>query len=248
MISANDTPVPAHSFLPFGDKAMTVQFGEGIDVAANEAVIRLGDALEAAPFIGLVELVPTYRSLLVIYDPLEVSGASVEDAITERLQNLSHSRTSQRRWVIPTWYGGEAALDLETLSQEKGITSDELIALHQSAEYRVFMIGFAPGFTYLGGVPEALHSPRMLKPRQLVPAGAIGIGGQQASINSVAGPSAWRFIGQTPVRAFDPAREQPFLFMAGDIIRFSSIPEPEAQDLFQRVAAGETIIEPEVNA
>lgn len=248
MTSTEKTLTPAPSFLPFGDSAVTVQFGEEIDADINDCVIRLGDTLQAAPFEGLVELVPTYRSLLVIYDPLRISGAAVENSIRDQLQPLSGRTTTRRLWEIPTWYGGEAALDLDALSQEKGMTPEQLIALHKGAEYRVFMTGFAPGFAYLGGVPEALHTPRLQKPRHQVPAGAIGIGGQQASINSVAGPSGWRFIGQTPVRAFDPGRAQPCLFAAGDLIRFRPIPEAEARDLFRRVAAGEDIVQPEVCA
>lgn len=236
----------APSFLPLGDCALAVQFGERVEIGANEAVIRLATSLERHPIPGVVEIVPTYRSLQIIYDPIEIGGAAVEAAISERLRAVPDDGLIVRRWLIPVWYGGEAALDLAALAREKNLSQEELVSLHTDSDYRVFMIGFAPGFTYLGGVPEALHSPRMPKPRQRVPAGAIGIGGQQASINSVAGPSAWRFIGQTPVRAFDPTRERPFLFRAGDIVRFRPVTEDEAEDLFARVDAGEVIVEPEV--
>lgn len=248
MTYANITAALGPSFHPFGDSALTIEFGEEIDTEVNEAVIRLGAAIQNAPFDGLVEVVPTYRSLLVIYDPLQTSGASVEKTIQAQLETLADTRTVQRQWEIPTWYGGEAALDLETLSQEKNMTPEQLIALHSGATYRVFMTGFSPGFAYLGGLPKALHTPRLPKPRQRVPAGAIGIGGQQASVNSVAGPSGWRFIGQTPVRAFDPKRAEPFLFAAGDLIRFLPVSNAEAQDLFRRVEAGEDIVQPKGHA
>ena len=127
----------------------------------------------------------------------------------------------------------------------KGLSPQEVIALHSGAEYRIYMIGFAPGFAYLGGLPEILHTPRLPKPRQNIPAGAIGIGGQQGNINSVAGPSGWRFIGWTPVRSFDPARPEPFLFRAGDRIRFRPIDAEESRDLLARAANGDTIIVPE---
>lgn len=233
-------------FLPVGECAVAVQFGEAVDPAANDTVIHLEAALRAAPCHGLVELVPTYRSLLVIYDPLLTRADEVETAIRAKLQDQAASSKPARLWRIPVWYGGEAALDLDEIAQEKSMTREALIALHSGAQYRVYMIGFAPGFTYLGGVPSALHCPRLSKPRQLVPAGAIGIGGQQASINSVAGPSGWRFIGQTPVRPFDMARPEPFLFAAGDRIKFYPVTEPEAADLFARVRSGDVIVAPEV--
>jgi KipI family sensor histidine kinase inhibitor len=121
---------------------------------------------------------------------------------------------------------------------------DEVISLHSGAEYRVYMIGFAPGFAYLGGLPEVLHTPRLTTPRQHIVAGSIGIGGKQASINSLDGPSGWRFIGRTPLRLFDPQREEPALFRAGDTVRFKAIDAAEFERLEARVAAGETIAEP----
>jgi len=130
----------------------------------------------------------------------------------------------------------------------KGLSRDELIAIHSGTDYRVYMIGFAPGFAYLGGQPEILHTPRLPKPRQNIARGAIGIGGQQGNINSVAGPSGWRFLGWTPVRSFDPMRADPFLFRARDRIRFYPISDAEAQALNARSAAGEMIIAPEAAA
>ncbi|TDE38476.1 5-oxoprolinase subunit PxpB [Antarcticimicrobium sediminis] len=236
------TPV----FHPFGDRALTVSLGEGIDVATNDAVIDLAAALEAQPFVGMEEVVPTYRSLLVVFDPLVIGGAEVEAQVAARLTETADRPGTRRRWHVPVCYGGAVALDLDDLCAEKKLGREELIALHSGAEYRVYMIGFAPGFAYLGGLPERLHTPRLQKPRQLVPAGAIGIGGQQASVNSVAGPSGWRFIGQTPLKAFDPAREEPFLFAAGDLIRFTPVTQEEFETLSRRLAAGEVVVVPEI--
>lgn len=235
-------------FRAFGDRALTVSFGETIDAATNQVVIRLAEALQAAPFDGFEEAVPTYRSLLIVYDPLQISGAEVERIVADRLSQAQAALRPARRWHIPVHYGGECALDLESLAAEKDMSPQELLALHAGAEYRVFMIGFAPGFAYLGGLPDRLHVPRLPKPRQRVPAGAIGIGGQQASINSVAGPSGWRFVGGTPVRAFDPGRAAPFLFAAGDLVRFVPVTEAEAVSLARRVARGEDVVTPEAVA
>ncbi|MDX2485474.1 MAG: 5-oxoprolinase subunit PxpB [Pseudodonghicola sp.] len=238
------TPV----FHPFGDRALSVSFGEGVDAATNDAVIELAAALETRPFVGMEEVVPTYRSLLVIFDPLLIGGAEVEAQVAARLSATTGRLGTRRRWHVPVCYGGAAALDLDDLCAEKKLSREDLIALHSGAEYRVYMIGFAPGFAYLGGLPERLHTPRLQKPRQLVPAGAIGIGGQQASVNSVAGPSGWRFIGQTPLKAFDPAREEPFLFAAGDLIRFTPVTAQDYETLSRRLAAGESVVAPEIVA
>lgn len=232
-------------FRPLGDRALTVSFGDSIDAETNETVIRIADSLREHPFDGFAEAVPTYCALLIIYDPLVISGDDVEHLVAARISEARHQARARRRWTVPVHYGGPAALDLDSLAAEKDMTPQELIALHSGAEYRVYMIGFAPGFTYLGGLPERLHAPRLPQPRQMIPAGAIGIGGQQASVNSVAGPSGWRFIGSTPVRAFDPARKAPFLFAAGDLVRFHPVAAAEAAELSARVAQGDTVIRPE---
>lgn len=218
-------------FRPLGDRALTVEFGQTIDTAVNKAVISLGNRLEAAAPDWLIEVVPTYRSLVIVFDPLMIGGTDVEAFVANQRADSSQDAGKQHRWRVPVHYGGDGALDLEALADEKGMSVDDLIALHSGAEYRVFMIGFAPGFTYLGGLPAELHTPRLATPRQFVPAGAIGIGGQQASINSVAGPSGWRFIGETPIKAFDPQRSSPFLFEPGDVIRFVPVGADEAAQL-----------------
>jgi KipI family sensor histidine kinase inhibitor len=232
-------------FLSVGDSAISVQFGETVDSVTNRAVIALAADLSDTPIEGVLECVPTYRALLVTYDPLLIRGAALEAALLERLQHLQTAEETSRLWHVPVVYGGEAGLDLDALARDKQMTTDDLVQLHSSADYRVYMIGFAPGFTYLGGLPEVLHTPRLPKPRQLIPASAIGIGGQQASINSVPGPSGWRFIGATPWRAFDPARPEPFLFAAGDRVRFVPVSATEGAEIAEAIAAGDLSPEPE---
>ncbi|RWR28353.1 5-oxoprolinase subunit PxpB [Sinirhodobacter populi] len=233
---------PTPSILPAGDSAFLFQIGEEISAPVNERIVALADALEAGAIPGLREVVPTYRSLLVCYDPERVRGAALARRVRAVYDRLGPVRAAARRLTVPCLYGGEVGQDLAELAKMKGLTTDEVIALHSGVEYRVYMIGFAPGFAYLGGLPEKLHTPRLAKPRQHIPAGAIGIGGQQASVNSVAGPSGWRFIGWTPVHAFDPGAKDPFLFRAGDRIRFRPIDPSEAEDLRARQAAGEAIV------
>jgi KipI family sensor histidine kinase inhibitor len=145
---------------------------------------------------------------------------------------------SARRIVVPIVYGGPVGMDLDELADMKEMSADALVALHASVEYRVYMIGFAPGFAYLGGLPELLHTPRLAVPRQRIEASAIGIGGKQASINSVPGPSGWRFIGRTPLKLFDPTRKEPFLLRAGDRVRFRPVLAEEASALDAASADG----------
>lgn len=234
--------------LPCGDSALILQFGEAIDPLANRRIIAIAARLEALRVPGVTEIVPTYRSLLVRYDPEQIRGAALEAVLTDLQSEDTAGDAPGRLWTVPCLYGGEVGQDLEELARMKGMGPQELIDLHASAEYRVYMIGFAPGFAYLGGLPERLHTPRLPKPRQHIPAGAIGIGGQQGNISSVAGPSGWRYIGWTPVRSFDPARAEPFLFRAGDLIRFRPIDADEGRALSDRVRAGDTILEPQVTA
>jgi KipI family sensor histidine kinase inhibitor len=233
------------SFLPCGDCALTLELGDRIDAGVNARVISLAASIKAAAIPGVEEIVPSYRSILVRYDPEIVRGRELEARLTDLGERLDMTAEPARGWTIPVVYGGEVGQDLEEISAMKGLAPEETIALHAGSEYRVFMIGFAPGFAYLGGLPEILRTPRLQTPRQWVPAGAIGIGGQQASVNSVAGPSGWRFIGWTPIRVFDPARPTPFLLQAGDRVRFAPIDPETGKRLAARAEAGETVIEPE---
>ncbi|WP_420023919.1 5-oxoprolinase subunit PxpB [Cereibacter azotoformans] len=235
--------------LPCGDSAVTLQFGESVDAGANARIIALAAEVEAASasgaLAGVLDIVPTYRSLLVRYDPELVRGADLGERLLALAARPPSPGQAGRLWRVPCLYGGEVGQDLEEMARMKGLTPDALIALHSGTDYRVYMIGFAPGFAYLGGQPEILHTPRLPKPRQNIPRGAVGIGGQQGNINSVAGPSGWRFLGWTPLRAFDPDRAEPFLFRAGDHIRFHPIGPDEARALEARSAGGETIVTPE---
>jgi KipI family sensor histidine kinase inhibitor len=233
--------------LPSGDSALVLQIGETVDAEANARIISLNAELEARAIPGVEEIVPTYRSLLLRYDPEIVRGAELERVLLDAFAHNATTGSAGRLWTVPCLYGGEVGQDLDELAAMKNLTPQEVVTLHSGAEYRIYMIGFAPGFAYLGGLPDILHTPRLLKPRQNIPAGAIGIGGQQGNINSVASPSGWRFLGWTPLRTFDPARAEPFLFRAGDRVRFRAIGAAEAEELAARSAAGETIIQPELS-
>lgn len=233
--------------LPCGDRALSVELSREVDEGVNRRVIALAEDIGANPIDGVVETVPTYRALLVHYDPFRVGGADLARHLRDRLGALPPEDTGGkgRLWRLPAVYGGDMALDLDHLAEMKGLTTDEIIRLHSGAEYRVYMIGFAPGFAYLGGLPEVLHTPRRAEPRQRIAPGAIGIGGQQGNISSVAGPSGWRFLGGTPVRTFDPSRPDPFLLRAGDRIRFDPISVPEGERIAAALARGDMAMTPE---
>ena len=234
------------TLLSCGDGALVVQLGDSVDASVNARIIALAGAVEmaveAGELAGILDIVPTYRSLLLRYDPEQIRGAELGRRMLDLASRPADETAPGRLWHVPCLYGGAVGQDFDDLASLKGLSGDELIALHSGAEYRVYMIGFAPGFAYLGGLPKILHTPRLPQPRQHIPRGAIGIGGQQGSINSVAGPSGWRYLGWTPLRSFDPGRDQPFLFRAGDRIRFVPIDAQEAQALDARAERGETIL------
>ena len=219
-----------------GDTALTVELGDSVDPAVNARVIALDRALADAKLAGIVETVPTYRSLQIHYDP-DMLPAETLMATMERLAvGLDDTLASGRRWTVPVSYGGAHGIDLEAVAERTGLTADGVVACHMAGDYRVYMIGFQPGFTYLGGLDPKLHLPRREVPRLKTPAGTISVGGIQAAVASIEAPSGWHLLGQTPVRAFDAVRTDPFLYRPGDRIRFERISAAEFDALARRAA------------
>ncbi|MFI4376830.1 5-oxoprolinase subunit PxpB [Klebsiella pneumoniae] len=230
-------------FLAVGERALLVEFGDCIDDQLNARVLALATKLSGLN--GVSEIIPTYRSLTVMFDPLTVAFAELCEQVTLSVDSLSSTRTLRRYWRVPVCYGGEYGEDLAALALAHGLSTEQVIELHSSARYRVYMVGFMPGFAYLGGLPESLHTPRRSSPRAMTPASSINIGGQQTAISSVAGPSGWHLIGRTPWRSFDPKRRRPFLFQAGDEIGFSPIAPAEFARLSDECRAADWYPEPE---
>ncbi len=216
-------------FVPVGDQALLIEFGEVIDDRLNARVQALAAAV--ADIDGVQDIIPTYRSLTLQFDPLVIELTDLCRACGDRLNHLALSSAPSRCWRVPVCYGGSCGEDLSSLAAEHQLSAEQAIALHCGAVYRVFMVGFMPGFAYLGGLPAALHTPRRSAPRAITPASSINIGGQQTAISSVAGPSGWHLIGRTPWRSFSPARQPAFLFQAGDAIIF----EPISLEAFRRL-------------
>ncbi|MEQ8393585.1 5-oxoprolinase subunit PxpB [Thalassobaculum sp.] len=233
--------------LPVGDCAVSVQFGEAVDLSTNAKVLALDRNLTAAALPGVVEMVPTYRSLMVHFDPLQIDSSALAAAIQRCLAEDSAGAmpSDGRRWQVPVGYGGEFGMDLSDIAVRHGLSEEAVVAIHVSATYHVYMIGFAPGFAYLGGLPEGLHTPRRSEPRMLTPAGSVSIGGAQSAIASVPLPSGWHMIGRTPFVSFDPKRDQVFLFQPGDIIRFTAISPADWHSLSGRLQRGEVVPGPD---
>lgn len=241
----SDLPPPR--FLPAGDRALVVEFGDDIDDATNARVLALAGRIHAryGRSEGVLGVVPTYRSLTIMFDPLRISNALLRQRIRECLQEGQDNVVPARRWRVPVCYGGTYGEDLDQLAMLHHLRPEQVIELHCSPVYRVYMVGFLPGFAYLGGLDPRLHTPRRSAPRAVTPAGSINIGGQQTAVASVAGPSGWHLLGRTPWRSFDPRRADPFLFAAGDEVVFMPIDAARFAELEACFSAPDCVPEPE---
>ena len=206
--------------LPSGDSAITVEFSRHIDDAANRRVLALDRRLARERIAGVIETVPTYRSLLVHYDPTQFDFETLGKKLTELALAPLPPTENARRWRIPVAYGGEYGIDLEDFAKALGITPDDVVARHVASEYRVAMIGFSPGWSYLSGLHQSLQMSRRQNPRLLTPPGTISIGGVQTGIQCLAGPSGWHLLGRTPVRTYQLHRDPIFLLEPGDRVTF----------------------------
>ncbi len=220
-----DAPI----FRLMGDRSLLVELGDDISPAVNQSVQELFTALDIRPIDGVRELVPCYRSLLVIYDPLTISPVNLQRAIGDTYDHLNPTELPEPRTIdIPVIYGGEQGPDLAYVAHHHHITPQAVIDHHTRPTYRVYMIGFTPGYPYLGEVPDAIATPRRETPRILVPKGSVGIAQKQTGIYSVDSPGGWQIIGRTPVNLFDPQAQPPSLLMMGDRVRFQAITAQEA--------------------
>lgn len=214
------------TFHPFGDQALLLQWEQRIDPAINAEVIRLNQAIGSEQIQGVQYAIPAYCSLTIAYRPELIDYQSLCEriqALVNRKDLLQKVVSKNRQVVIPVCYEGEYAPDLKWLSQQIGLSTRQIIQLHTGTLFRVFMLGFMPGFPYLGTLPQALEAPRKTTPRLRVPAGSVAVAGLQTGIYPTASPGGWQIIGRTPRKIFDPEREEPFLLSAGDEVRFEAI-------------------------
>jgi len=198
-----------------------VQFGKEINLSINQRVHALASLLDASPFKGMIETVPAYATLLVQYDPFVVTYTEAKNLLSEKISQVDEMVSRKQKQVeVPVRYGGEFGVDLEFVARHLHLQAEDVIRLHTQKTYTVFMMGFTPGFPYMGKLDDALVVPRLETPRTRVPAGTVAIAGLQTGIYSIASPGGWQLIGWTPLQLFDPHSETPFLFAPGDEVKF----------------------------
>ena len=231
---AGGTAYPEPLFFPAGDQAVVVEFGNRIDPDVNALVHGTVAALSEAEVDGILEMVPTYRSILIYYDPLQTTPDEIESSIRGLNVEDSEATRGHRVVEIPTLYGGEHGPDLGFVAENAGMSEAEVIRLHSGTDYLVYTMGFSPGFPYLGGLDAALATPRLQSPRTLIPGGSVGIAEAQTGVYPVASPGGWRLIGRTPVRLFDPDAHPPTVIDAGDRVRFVPIDDAAEYETIDR--------------
>jgi inhibitor of KinA len=207
-----------------GDSTVIVQFEERIDATINARAVRLAEAVETAALSGVRDVVPTYRSVAIYFDPLRTDFDRLSQRLeAEAAQSVGAGSVARAPTRVPVCYGGEFGPDLAEVAAFAHMTDSDVIAAHSSPVYRVFMMGFVPGFTYLGTVDTRIAAPRRVTPRLRVPAGSVGIAGQQTGIYPMETPGGWQIVGRTPMRTFDLSRRDPFQLKTGDLVQFYSI-------------------------
>ena len=226
-------------FQPVGDSGIRVGFGERIDPKINREIQSFVNELERTPIPGVVEWVPTYCAVTVYYHPHRIRYRE----LCQQLEAIEKKRVpvtekDVRVVELPVVYGGEYRPDLESVAGENGLSPQEVIRIHSDPSYRVYMMGFVPGFPYLGGMSEKIATPRLKDPRPRIPAGSVGIAGSQTGVYPLETPGGWRIIGRTPIRLYDPDRNPPVLLRAGDLVRFRPIPVDAYREMEMKGSEG----------
>lgn len=225
--------------MPAGDAALVVEFGNIIDENVNAHVHALARKIEEQHIEGIMEVVPTFRSVLVQYDVFVCSYSQIRDVVHSLADNLNVlDKTAKKIVKIPCCYGARFGQDLSDMEKLTGLDRDEIIAIHSATDYKIYMLGFLPGFVYLGGLDKRIEVPRLKTPRVKIRKGAVGIGGNQTGIYPMDSPGGWRLMGATPIDLYDENRETPILLAAGEYIRFVPISILDYYDIRQEILKG----------
>jgi len=237
--------MPQFRVLPAGDTALVVEFGDHIDRRLSSWVLALARRLDGAHVAGVVETVPTIRSLIVHYDPLVLSADSLKECIAELMRGLHAARDVVRHWQLPACYDPEIAPDLGSIGERAGLSPARVVELHIATVFHVYMLGFLPGMAYLGDLPAELSAfPRMATPRMKVPAGSVGIANTLTCVYPVDTPAGWHLIARSPVPFFSRRPEVTTLLRPGDKVTFAPVSLREYEQLMARAASGSLSIEP----
>ena len=214
---------------PVGDCAISIDFGQVIDPKINRQIRQVIEQIKLLQLDGIIELVPTYCALLVQYDAMVYTYSDICKILEPTLQESVMDSANELVTIveIPTVYGGEFGPDLGFVASYNHISEDEVVSIHSGTDYLVYMLGFIPGFTYLGGMDPRIATPRLSSPRTLIPAGSVGIAGEQTGTYPSDSPGGWQIIGRTPVTMYDMSKKQAALLQAGDYVRYVSIDENE---------------------
>jgi len=236
---------PAPAYLPCGDTALVVEFGDRVDEGLSRLVLALARRLEAAAIPGVIETVPTFRSLMVHYDPLRIGQAELEARLGPLLAGLEAAASAGRHWRIPACYHESLGLDLAEVAQRLRLAPDEVVRRHAASPLHVYMMGFLPGLPYLGGLPAEFALPRRENPRVQVPAGSVAVAMAMTVVYTLESPGGWHILARTPAPLWDMRRDPPALLAAGDKVSFQPVSLGDYEALSARAAAGELRLEPE---
>ncbi|MDD2397214.1 MAG: 5-oxoprolinase subunit PxpB [Tissierellia bacterium] len=230
-------------YLSAGDKAVVMEFGNEISKDINAKIRNVVKSVEEAKVDGIVELLPTYRSLMIMYDPLKIEYSELISTLDFMSSKQVDNEEEKIKIVeFPTVYGGEYGPDINFVAEHNNITVDEVIKIHTGTDYLVYMMGFTPGFTYLGGMSDKIVTPRLASPRTKIPAGSVGIAGAQTGMYPSETPGGWQLIGRTPLKLYDSDKEPPVMLSAGDYVRYVSVSEEEYLEIKKQVEEGTYVV------
>ena len=223
-------------FLTAGDSAIVMEFGDTIEKEINARIAAVVESLKKKNIDGILDILPTHRSILINYDPVKISYGEMVDTLKGLSKADSGEQSDEVRLIeIPTIYGGEYGPDIDFVAEHAKLSKDEVIKIHSGTDYLVYMMGFIPGFTYLGGLDERIATPRLKSPRLKIDAGSVGIAANQTGMYPLESPGGWQLIGRTPLKLFDDTKEPPVFIQAGDYIRYVPIDQKEYDRIKEEV-------------